>query len=217
MRARYRRLGNRRETGDRELILCNLAFHRDRFLECGGFDTSLYPNEENDLLDRMGDRGWVLIHDPELAVRRSQRPSFRAFFRQLFGYGRGRAEQLRRSFRPGNLPLFVFLGFPLYLLALPLLALVSPWLLVPLGLHLAFDLLFSLPLLLRRPAAFFPAVVAFFFCHLLYGAGMGRGCSVASAARVACRWPRPGCLSILPGGALVRETAHHPVGHDHPL
>ena len=175
MRSRYHRSGNRRETDDRELILCNLAFRRDRFLESGGFDTTLYPNEENDLLDRLRDRGWVLIHDPDITVGRSQRPSFRAFCRQLFGYGRGRAEQLRRNFRPANLPLFVFLGFPLYLLALPLLLTLAPWTAIPLGLHWGLDLLASLPLCCRRPTAFLLAVPAFFLCHLLYGAGMWRG------------------------------------------
>ena len=90
MRNRYRQTGGVRRTSDRELILCNLSFRRARFLALGGFDERLYPNEENELLERISRDGGRLIHDPELAVFRSQRPTFRAFCRQLYGYGRGR-------------------------------------------------------------------------------------------------------------------------------
>ena len=102
MRNRYRRSGSARSTGDRELILCNLSFRRILFLELGGLDERLYPNEENELMDRLRGRASVLIHDPDLAVYRSQRPTYRAFLRQFLNYGRGRAEQtmISRSFHP---------------------------------------------------------------------------------------------------------------------
>ena len=44
-------------------------------------------------MDRIAAAGRFLIHDPALAVERSQRRTVRAFARQLYGYGRGRAEQ----------------------------------------------------------------------------------------------------------------------------
>jgi succinoglycan biosynthesis protein ExoA len=93
MRNRYRQIGQARSTGDQELILCNLSFRRDLFLEMGGLDERLYPNEENELLDRLQRRGGVLIHDPSITVCRSQRPTFQALVRQFLNYGRGRAEQ----------------------------------------------------------------------------------------------------------------------------
>jgi len=49
MRNRYRRIGDVRDTSDKELILCNLALRRNIFLESGGLDERLYPNEENEL------------------------------------------------------------------------------------------------------------------------------------------------------------------------
>jgi succinoglycan biosynthesis protein ExoA len=105
VRNRYRKSGGARQTGDSELILCNLSFRRDIFLDHGGLDARLYPNEENELMDRLQREGFLLVHDPELAVQRSQRPSYRAFVRQMFGYGRGRGEQtlLSRKLKPISL------------------------------------------------------------------------------------------------------------------
>lgn len=92
-RNRYRADGVLRETTDRELILCNLAIRREVFLALGGFDERLYPNEENELLDRILTSGLRLVHVPDMSVQRSQRGSLRQFIRQMFSYGRGRAQQ----------------------------------------------------------------------------------------------------------------------------
>lgn len=119
VRNRYRRAGTVRNTGDNELILCNLCFRRDLYLECGGLDERLYPNEENELMDRLLRSGRTLVHDPDLAVLRSQRATWRAFARQLFTYGRGRGEQtlISRRMAPVSLIPSLFLA---YLFILPL-------------------------------------------------------------------------------------------------
>ena len=93
VRNRYRAVGTTRETTDRELILCNLAMRREVFIDFGGFDERLYPNEENELMDRIAAKGLKLIHAPGMAIRRSQRRTLRQFVRQMFSYGRGRAQQ----------------------------------------------------------------------------------------------------------------------------
>jgi len=119
MRNRYRLTGGARVTCDRELILCNLSFRREVFLGRGGFDERLYPNEENELMERVRKGGGLLIHDPRLAVNRSQRPTLKAFCRQLFSYGRGRGEQTVLS---GVIKPITFIPslFVVYLLLLPL-------------------------------------------------------------------------------------------------
>lgn len=122
---RYRAVGTVRETTERELILCNLAVLREQFLAAGGLDERLYPNEENELLDRLRKNGGRLLHDPDLVIERSQRPTLYAFIRQMFRYGRGRAEQTRIAGLQGLMP-FVPLVFVLYLLSLPLVT-VSLW------------------------------------------------------------------------------------------
>lgn len=115
VRNRYREYGQPRDTTDKELILCNLAIRRSVFLALGGFDERLYPNEENELLDRIRSAGFRLMHIPEMRVLRSQRSTLKAFVRQMFAYGRGRAQQ---SLITGSFPIisYVPLLFVLYLI-----------------------------------------------------------------------------------------------------
>jgi len=116
VRNRYRQAGGVRYTDDRELILCNLAIRRELFLALGGLDERLYPNEENELMERIARGGGKLVHDPQLPVFRSQRPTWRAFVRQLLTYGRGRGEQTRIS-GFGGIATVVPSIFVVYLLA----------------------------------------------------------------------------------------------------
>lgn len=118
VRNRYQSRGTIRKTDEKELILCNLAVRRSAFISCGGFDERLYPNEENELLDRLRASGGILLHDPQLVVKRSQRRTLAAFARQMFRYGQGRARQTRIAGFSGIMPfapLFLFI----YLLSLP--------------------------------------------------------------------------------------------------
>src|SRR5213594_934057 len=69
-RARYTPVGTLRESSEKELILCNLISRRDVLIELGGFDESLYPNEENALMDDIQKRGGKLLYDPEVVVER---------------------------------------------------------------------------------------------------------------------------------------------------
>ena len=62
-----------RATSEKELILCNLVARRDTMLELGGFNESLYPNEENALMDELQKRGGKLIYDPQFIVHRRPR------------------------------------------------------------------------------------------------------------------------------------------------
>jgi len=181
-RNRYRRTGSARATSERELILCNLAFRREIFLSMGGLDERLYPNEENELLDRIAKGGLGLRHDPELAVQRSQRPTLRAFSRQFFGYGRGRGEQTRIA---GVRSVIDFLPslFLIYLLALPLL----PWraALFPLGVYgLA---VFVSSLTGAGEKRLIPAIswlmILYPALHLCYGFGFLRGLLAPRFAR----------------------------------
>ena len=93
--SRYRSRGALRSTDERELIFCNLCLRRRAFEEVGGLDERLYPNEENDLLERLRARGWQLLYDPEAAVERAPRRTLRGFLHSIFRYGRGRSAQLR--------------------------------------------------------------------------------------------------------------------------
>jgi cellulose synthase/poly-beta-1,6-N-acetylglucosamine synthase-like glycosyltransferase len=141
VRNRYRAVGALRETTEKELILCNLAIRKETFLSLGGFNERLYPNEENELLDRVLASGRTLVHIPRMSVRRSQRRTLSQFIRQMFSYGRGRAQQ---SLISGSFSFFSFipLYFVVYLLLASMLA-SHVIMLVPLYVYLALTVFFT--------------------------------------------------------------------------
>ena len=175
VRNRYRAVGTVRQTTERELILCNLAIRRDAFLAAGGLDERLYPNEENELLDRLKKGGGKLLHDPLLAVERSQRASIPAFVRQMYRYGLGRAEQTRIAGFNGLMP-FVPLVFVVYLLTLlPLMSLSGWWL--PLLAYLCVGCLCSLRTALQQRQPLFLLLVPLLLplLHIANGIGLLTG------------------------------------------
>ncbi len=95
VRSRYASLGSVRETTEKELILCNLMMRRDVFLKEGGFRTDLYPNEENEFLNRLLHHEYGLLYDPQAVIYRPRRKTLGAFIHQSFRYGRGRGQQIR--------------------------------------------------------------------------------------------------------------------------
>ena len=176
-RARYESVGAVRESSEKELILCNMMARRDALLELGGFDESLYPNEENALMDDLQKRGAKLIYDPQFIVHRHPRPTLRAFCKMLFTYGRGRAEQFRLHPSPGSALNFVPPLFCIYLITAPLLALpLGPIVFAPLALYfLAVIGQTAVSLLTKgffRSLLAAPLLVA---SHVFYGLGFGRG------------------------------------------
>lgn len=167
---RYKSVGAVRETTERELILCNLVFRKSLFTHFGGFDTRLYPNEENELLDRMRSVGYKLIHDPEMIVYRSQRKSIKAFVKQIFSYGRGRAEQTRIS---GNISVisFIPLVFIVYCLSL---ACVNSWFwFIPLLLYLAFTVISTFLICIKHKKFYTLLMfIVFPIMHFVNGIGL---------------------------------------------
>jgi cellulose synthase/poly-beta-1,6-N-acetylglucosamine synthase-like glycosyltransferase len=120
-RARYAKVGVPRQTTEKELILCNLLARKDALLTSGGFDTNLYPNEENALMDLLVKKGYKLIYDPEFYVYRRPRSNLKSFIKMLLNYGRGRAEQFRLHPTAGSILNFVPPLLCLYIMLLAIL------------------------------------------------------------------------------------------------
>lgn len=118
IRYRYASLGSVKEATEKELILCNLMIRRETFLKAGGFRTDLYPNEENEFLNRLLHHGYSLMYSPQAAVYRPRRHNLKAFLWQCFRYGRGRAQQMRVYPCLSDLVHLVPAFFVLYLFAL---------------------------------------------------------------------------------------------------
>ena len=184
-RARYMPVGRLRESSEKELILCNLIARRQTLVELGGFDESLYPNEENALMDDIQKHRGKLLYDPDVIVERRPRPTLKAFLKMLLTYGRGRAEQFRLHPTAGSALNFVPPLFCGYLAALAVFAGValargqSDWLTlasIPLALYLVCVLLQTLFSATRhRVAPSFAAMPLIVVTHVFYGLGFWRG------------------------------------------
>lgn len=168
---RYCVHGEIRKTTDKELILCNLAVRRSVFAELGGFNECLYPNEENEFLERATSAGYTLLHVPSMFVHRSQRRTLKAFIRQMFAYGRGRGQQtlITSSY---SVTSFIPMFFVIYLI-LALIFIKYVLLLVPLVIYLCAAFLSSL-LVLRRTGRLFSLLLTGLYplMHVVNGAGL---------------------------------------------
>ena len=178
-RARYMPVGKLRDSGEKELILCNLVARRAALLECGGFNEALYPNEENALMDDIQARGGRLLYDPDLFIYRRPRRTVKAFVKMLMTYGRGRAEQVRVHPTSGSALNFVPPLFCVFLVALPILVMlpvVGKICLAALGIYVFAVLAQAAALMPRggvlRSLAAVPFIV---LTHILYGLGFWRG------------------------------------------
>ncbi len=172
-RARYTPVGALRDSGEKELILCNLVARRSTLLELGGFNEALYPNEENALMDEIQKRGGRLLYDPELSVQRRPRSTVKSFMKMLMTYGRGRAEQFRVHPTLGSALNFVPPLFCVFLLTLPVLGKIG---LAALGVYAVAVLAQAVALMsgggILRSLAAMPFIV---LTHVLYGLGFWRG------------------------------------------
>lgn len=168
---RYRAHGDTRETTDKELILCNLAVRRSLFMGLGGFNESLYPNEENEFLERVTKAGHKLLHDPEMLVYRSQRRTLKAFVRQMFSYGRGRGQQSRIT-SSYSVTSFIPLFFVVYLV-ISLICIKYVFLLVPAVIYILAALISALLIVGRTGQLFSLLLIGIYpLMHIVNGFGL---------------------------------------------
>lgn len=173
--ARSRPRGPARVVRGEELILCNLLMRRDVFLNYSGLDVRLYPNEENELLKRLRLTGYRFYYVPDMLVRRPHRALARDFARQMFSYGRGRAQHVLRGFSPRDLIFFLPSVFLVYLALLPFSS--ARWMFLPLVVYAVMAIIAGVRGALRSGRPGLAAVLPFVFplMHISYGAGFFRG------------------------------------------
>ena len=95
--SRYAARGEFRAATQTDLILCNLAVRRTIFGKIGPLSTNLYPNEENEWLDRAQRARVGAYYNPALQVFRPQRATPWEMGKALLRYGMGRTRQFRVS------------------------------------------------------------------------------------------------------------------------
>lgn len=172
MSYKFKAYGWVKEATERDLILANLALRRDVFLAAGGFNEELYPNEENELLNRLKVLGYHFIYNAEAVVYRSQREDLGKFVRQVFNYGRGRMEHF---FVNKNFFMPVFLLPMFFLLYLHSLLLVRHWWYwLPLWFYLGLNLVQTTQIALEQRQKLVFGVLPFLFpvMHIAYGYGL---------------------------------------------
>ncbi len=152
------------------LISCNLAF-RSKVLKENPFDLKIFPNEENELLNRVQKKGYGLKYDPDFLVYHHRRKDLSSYIRQVFAWGRGRALHLILRPRNFNFAFFVPLCFLFYLLSLIFIR--DIFYLYPLFLYLIMDLLFSFQAAARgkNPLCFFIMLPLLPLTHIVYALG----------------------------------------------
>lgn len=171
-RSRFAAFGEPRDGTERSFILCNFAIRREVFIEAGGFNESLYPNEENELINRLRLQGHRFIYDPSAYVHKSRRPTLRLFMKQIFNYGRGRMEHVLIGPILANLIYFIPIGFVVYLATLPF---IDAWFWrLPLYAYFALALASSLSAVVGERDLRYIFVLPWLYLveHMTYAAGM---------------------------------------------
>lgn len=174
IRARYSSVGEARIASEHDIIFCNLAIRKPALAKAGGLNEELYPNEENELFERLLETfpDSHFVYDPAAVVRRPRTDSIFAHVRQISCYGIGRMKQT--FYRPNFLCLFHMMpaAFLIYLLVVPWLPFWWSWL--PIAAYGTLVLLFSIRegVRMRSPAVSLLLPLLFPLTHLAYGVGL---------------------------------------------
>ena len=181
MCARYKPTGSMRYAGEKELILCNLSVKKETFLREQGFDESMYPNEENEFINRLVNKGYQFIYDPDAYIYRSRRNRFLGFIRQLSHYGGGRADQILVEGLSWNALLFFLplglLCYVLFLLVFGVAGHFSWWGCLPLACYGTLAILSALQFAIQERTPLLVGILPVWYVlmHLSYGIGLFRG------------------------------------------
>jgi glycosyltransferase involved in cell wall biosynthesis len=175
--SRYRKAGKARACDERDLILCNLFVRKDA-LGDSPFPDDFQCAEENWLIQTLTAQGRQVVHDPDLCVWHERRDELKKFSSQVFKYGFGRGQNIRRRPKTARIAHLI----PSFCLVLAVLSLLR--VAVVGRIHLGFGILFGVYILLcwvaasrqaDRFAGRFQVAALFPVVHICYGAGVIAG------------------------------------------
>lgn len=178
MSTRYERKNVIGKVTEQNLIFNNMFVKGEIFKKGLLLNEALFPNEENEFLNRVAKCDYKMIYTPEVYVYHPRKETLKGFAKQLFGYGAGRAHQTKiqpDSFKILYLmPTLFVLGF----LSLPLnIAYDLSWatniILLCLGIYLLISIITSLKMAIKEKKLkillLMPLI--FFIIHVSYGTG----------------------------------------------
>jgi len=179
MAARYRPIGDLRFASEKELILCNLAIANKVLGRKVNFNELLYPNEENELIQRLiKQKNFGFVYNPKAIISRSRRSSLNDILRQFFYYGKGRMEQIKITGLKDNLIFLAPLFLLVYFISTPFLLLQGTYIIfLPLLVYFSFAFLSSLGFALKNKNKILFLVLPsiYIFIHLVYAFGLTIG------------------------------------------
>lgn len=181
MSYRYSIRGANKEVSEQYLILSNMCCRRSIFDEIGYFNEQLFPNEENELMNRINMAGYKNVYISGLVSYHPRKRNFKGFVRQLYQYGEGRASQTR--LQPGSFKMVYALPsvFSIYALLLPIGFALNSGLPLLAILGLVFYLILAILAsamkvkLTRDLKLLFILPPIFFILHMAYGFGFIKG------------------------------------------
>jgi GT2 family glycosyltransferase len=174
MRARYVQVGREKVACENELLLSNMAIKKKVFLEAGAFNEGLYPNEENELINRISKKGYKFIYSPDIKIYRDRRKNLFRFMRQFYSYGGGRLNQMKIEGVLKNIKFLIPLSFFVYCLSLFLLG--NSWVFfIPLIVYISLAVIDSLYLSVKHRKNLLILPVIYLAMHFSYAFGMLSG------------------------------------------
>lgn len=189
MSHRYRPTEGSREASEQELILANMLCRRGVFDDGMYFNEALFPNEENEFMNRVKDAGYTIIYSPDVQVYHPRKRTVSGFSRQFFGYGVGRAQQSK--IQPSSFKILYLLpsvfGIGLFLIPLSLifkLNILSTLLILCMMIYLMIATLVSTTKSIKTKdiRLLFILPIIFLILHVSYGLGFIMG-SIGSKRR----------------------------------
>lgn len=178
MSTRYDKKNIKGEITEQNLIFNNLFVKNEIFKKGLFLNENMFPNEENEFLNRVSKKGYKLKYSPEVFVYHPRKDTLNGFVKQVFGYGSGRANQTK--IQPDSFKLLFLLPtiFVLGLLSLPLsiifnFDLITKVILICLGCYFLLAIGISLKMAIkeRKIGIVLLMPLIFFTIHASYGMG----------------------------------------------
>ena len=158
------------------LTSANLCIKKEVFNKINGFNASLYPGEDPELLSRAKRAELKLAYSPEMIVYHKRRPNFSSFCKQIFRYGFVRPKKNKIS-KETPLVFTIPMFFAIYFMFIPLLTLINTLFFIPFFTYVFLAFIFSLydSITNKTLIGFFILPFLYLFTHLSYGIGMLAG------------------------------------------
>lgn len=178
MSTRYEKKNVSGEITEQNLIFNNMFVKNEIFKKGLLLNEVLFPNEENEFLNRVAKSNYKLVYTPEVYVYHPRKEALKGFAKQLFGYGTGRAHQT--TIQPDSFKILYLMPtiFVLGLLSLPLSIAfnsnpATKIILLCLGIYSLISIITSLKIAIKeKKIAILPVMpLIFFIIHVAYGTG----------------------------------------------